>query len=417
MSESFHSIPILDKLRQIGEDESTKDLALVSSSGQRFRVHKALLALASTFFYHILSGSLDSDEIHFPDFASKTLQSFLTLLYTGQSTQNQSHLLEIETLGRNCGILMERFRIPNPNPPQQQQQQQPPPHHHALTVKLEENLTKSKARNREIETREQFKKKKKRVLTSELDPSDLKCRVCGKEFPVLYKLKMHSLIHSDTFPFRCRTCDKGFNNKYKMRNHEKKNHQISERKRSPPRNDAGHNNHDVVDDDDDHFAHDIRDDDDDDLENGLVSNPEALGKTCEECAIEFPTKGAYQEHMSLRHPDFKTFLCSTCGKGLKSQKGLDHHVNLVCTKVKKVHACQLCPMACPTLSELRKHQLSHGPKPEYKCERCPTVCSSRKGLRVHEKSVHLSESASNPLPHRCAHCDKSFLKATYLEVR
>ncbi|TRY62622.1 hypothetical protein TCAL_10248 [Tigriopus californicus] len=389
MGESFHAIPILDKLAQIYADEFTKDLALVSSSGQRFRVHKAVLALASGFFWQVLAESPDGHEMLLTDFTSSTLQSFLSLLYTGQCTHPESHRREIEVLCRAARIPIQRFRMPDEHP------------HHALTVKLEENLTKSKARRREIETRERFKKKKKRILTSELDPSDLKCPVCGKEFPVLYKLKMHSLIHSETYPFRCQTCGKGFNNKYKMRNHEKKSHHISSKGDEPPDEDQM-----------DHFVPDVPDEDPDDA---LGPSLETLGKTCEECAIEFATKGAYQDHMALRHPDFKTFLCSTCGKGLKSQKGLDHHMNLVCNKVKKVHGCSICPMMCPTLAELRKHELSHGPKPEFKCAQCPTICSTRKGLRVHEKSVHLSESSPNPLPHRCGHCDKSFLKATYLQ--
>merc|ERR1719483_511337 len=55
-----------------------------------------------------------------------------------------------------------------------------------------------------------------------LDSHELSCDICHKSFSALYKLKIHKLTHSSSFPFICAKCGKGFNNKYKMRAHEKK---------------------------------------------------------------------------------------------------------------------------------------------------------------------------------------------------
>ena len=38
------------------------------------------------------------------------------------------------------------------------------------------------------------RKKKKRVLTAQLHPEDLKCKECGKTFPVMYKLEVGAIV-------------------------------------------------------------------------------------------------------------------------------------------------------------------------------------------------------------------------------
>ncbi len=67
-----------------------------------------------------------------------------------------------------------------------------------LPVKLEENLATAKAKRRleedqDAEENNESKKTRavttKRVLMSHLDRSDLTCKICGKEFRALYKLK------------------------------------------------------------------------------------------------------------------------------------------------------------------------------------------------------------------------------------
>ena len=66
------------------------------------------------------------------------------------------------------------------------------------------------------------KKKLKRIFSANLSVDDLTCNVCQRSFSAMYKLRIHSLIHSATPPFVCSFCGRGFNNKYKMRGHEKR---------------------------------------------------------------------------------------------------------------------------------------------------------------------------------------------------
>ena len=163
-----------------------------------------------------------------------------------------------------------------------------------LTVKLEENLSKAKERTDDQKNEHEHKKgkvkvKKKRILTKDLDPEELICKQCGKEFPALYKLKIHALIHSKSPPFVCTLCGKGFNNKYKLNVHEK-NHPLTKEEKS--------------------------------LKTPKVEKVK-LKKTlmCEKCHCVFTTKGALQTHYSQVHPNVKRFHCQTCGNAFKGQKG------------------------------------------------------------------------------------------------
>eukprot|EP00095_Tigriopus_kingsejongensis_P002989 maker-scaffold250_size238258-snap-gene-1.18 protein:Tk02989 transcript:maker-scaffold250_size238258-snap-gene-1.18-mRNA-1 annotation:"zinc finger protein 883-like" len=389
MGENFQTVPLLERLQQIAEDTSTQDFQLVARDRTHVRVHKCLLAQYSSFLSTLLADHLDCDEMILDGFEVDTLACFKEMLYCGEILSP----VDLAPLSELCRVFavnttqtvqeIRRRKVPPP-PPES-------PEDTRLTVKLEENLTKSQARSRELEKRER-KKKKKRVLTAELEPSDLTCQVCGKEFPVLYKLKIHSLIHSDTYPFSCGECGKGFNNKYKMKVHERKAHHASQAPEEAPEETNS------------------------DSEIGKPApEPEGAGRVCEECSIEFPTKYAFQEHVVSRHPEFKTYLCSTCGKGLKSQKGLDHHVQVVCNKARKTFLCPVCQIQLASASELRKHQRGHGPKAQYRCSSCPTICTTKKGLQIHERSMHPGESEQNVLRFQCLQCGRAFLKASYLE--
>ena len=84
-----------------------------------------------------------------------------------------------------------------------------------LKVKHEKNLSSRKV----ISDTKPPVVRKKRLLMANLDPRELTCDICQKSFSKLYKLKIHKLIHSSSFPFLCTYCSKGFNNKYKMHAH------------------------------------------------------------------------------------------------------------------------------------------------------------------------------------------------------
>ena len=55
----------------------------------------------------------------------------------------------------------------------------------------EENMESSNSKNI-------LKKKSKRIFVSTLTAEDLTCNICNRRFSAMYKLRIHSLIHSAT---------------------------------------------------------------------------------------------------------------------------------------------------------------------------------------------------------------------------
>ena len=217
-----------------------------------------------------------------------------------------------------------------------------------------------------VKTSDSPKKKPKRIFTANLSVEDLTCNVCQKTFNAPYKLKIHSLIHSDKFPFFCSFCNKGFNNKYKMKGHEKRHH-----------GSGGISSMTSI--------------------SSWSENQTKLEYSCEKCRAAFDTKKARREHIQAAHPlmYISSHSCPLCQKVFKGLKGLNNHIsNASCQKNRRnqMNAAEGCK--------------------SFKCDKCNCVCSSRKSLNCHYRQVHLEGSE---LPFKCATCSRSFLKQSYLE--
>jgi len=240
------------------------------------------------------------------------------------------------------------------------------------------------------------KKAKKRLIVSQMDPSDLTCKDCNKVFSKPYKLKLHMLIHSKTFPFSCGICGKGFNNKYKMRGHEKGCENRDPNVPAPPK----------------------------------APQTGVAAKCCPVCGEETGEggKASLDHHLRLCHPGFKKFLCSSCGEGFKGKKALATHVRespcfssgepvpppVPLPPPSGPVSCRRCPGSTfATRVELRRHrERVHKIRLRAKCTRCPTVCSTKKALRLHERAVH---GVGAELPYACPQCGKQMLKKAHLE--
>ena len=137
---------------------------------------------------------------------------------------------------------------------------------------------------------------------------------------------------------------------------------------------------------------------------------------CDECQCVFQTKSSYQFHLAQKHPEYRGFLCSTCGKAFRGQKGLSHHNTYTCPQPASQFPCLApnCSAKFNSPRDVRRHVKnkhatpskeaktklsSSGSREQWKCLQCPTVCSSRKSLRVHGKAAHL-EGGEDALPFR-----------------
>ena len=74
----------------------------------------------------------------------------------------------------------------------------------------------------------------------------------------------------------------------------------------------------------------------------------------------------------------------------------------------KQFKCEICFIACYSISGLLKHQRIHTGERLYKCETCGYSCARRKDLIKHERK-HTGER-----PYKCESCGKSFIDSSHL---
>lgn len=394
------------ELSRLYEKRTFADVKIHSGT-KCLKVHSCLLAKASPFFKQVLleQSPADNDlELILDHTFSQAIEAFFRLMYTGEisqpedkeSVQDLCHMFDLSVmeLGPDETLdIIDEYDDDEDDDEEDEieaaaEMSQP---RQELTVKLEENLGKSRLAMQRLSS-SVVKNKKKRVLMTELSTSELTCLECGKTFSALYKLRLHKLIHSATPPFVCSFCGHGFNNKYKMRGHERQHAQpessIKNKKKCWP--------------------------DAEDIAKRII---------CDKCGAVFDTKRARKEHIMAAHPLYyaSNYTCPTCHREFRAEKGLANHVAKGCQKF----ACNMCPRRFTKSRELKRHASeahnNHGDsaattvgRQHFKCHKCSTVCSSRKSLKIHGKTAHL-EGGDAALPYKCLTCGKAFLKQSYME--
>jgi uncharacterized C2H2 Zn-finger protein len=349
------------------------DLQILARCGKVFRVHSLVLSQACPWL-GVNIVDVEDTVIAIDDVLPETIDAFVALLYQGHATVWSDQVAsEIQGLFR-LSVDVEGDSTEEDNV--------------SLSFQLEDNL----GCLRDSGPKQKPRGKTKRVFTANLSPDDLTCKICRRTFTALYKLRIHTLVHSATPPFVCSYCGRGFNNKYKMRGHEKKH--CSGSRVSAPKE--------------------------------AWPDSESLDKriNCEKCGkakksiypstpflmhnffqgAVFDTKKARGEHIMAAHPLYhaSNHTCPLCGKVFKGLKGLNNHINNASCQKPRRHQSQQHPRDPPLM---------------FKCDNnlCRTVCSSRKSLLIHGRTAHL-EDGEEALPFRCLTCGKAFLKQSYLEV-
>jgi uncharacterized Zn-finger protein len=92
--------------------------------------------------------------------------------------------------------------------------------------------------------------------------------------------------------------------------------------------------------------------------NWSLDGREVVGKTCEDCGLEFKAPHKLFEHRALEHGQGQSFICDMCGKVFTSK------------------------------ALLMSHQKYHKGVKNKKCFKCPSVFTEDKGLRTHLRRVH-----------------------------
>ena len=344
----------------------------------------------------LLVSEPDIADIFLLDFEVSSVAIALQLLYTGSIIVNNKDITAVKQIINLLGLV--KYDVIELKEGRKKKERQ------RLKVKHEKNL----GTRRITQEPKSVLSRKKRVFMASLDPGELTCDICQKSFPALYKLRIHKLIHSESFPFMCMKCGKGFNNKYKLHSHEKK--RLCEMEQQNP----------------------IK----------VPKPPKTVNLNiynCNECAMTFSLVKDLKRHVQLTHRVKDQLTCVHCSTVCRSQKTLiahlkvvhnDHESGLKCTcgvcgkKFQKLSTledhilrhsdikqfgCMYCPKRCATKQDLDRHLRSHSGEATFICQFCQRTFVHRKTYTNHLRK-HLGQK-----PYHCKPCNKSFAALTYLK--
>ncbi|CAL4096808.1 unnamed protein product, partial [Meganyctiphanes norvegica] len=162
------------------------------------------------------------------------------------------------------------------------------------------------------------------------------CEVCGKMLKNKMCLKIHLRMHSGE-KFSCSQCDRAYYSKSALSSHELMH--TGERNVECP--ECGKKFFAEL-----HVKRHIK------KVHG-TSDKEYL---CSVCGKSLRTKEKLKEHMR-KHSDDRPFVCKECGKGFKYSSNLRTH--LLAHEGKKPQMCSICSFGCMTKANLKLHMAKH----------------------------------------------------------
>ncbi|RUS81536.1 hypothetical protein EGW08_010706, partial [Elysia chlorotica] len=90
--------------------------------------------------------------------------------------------------------------------------------------------------------------------------------------------------------------------------------------------------------------------------------------SCPECCVQMLSSRMYHKHMSQVHPHLLDFVCSICGKGMRSKASLNLHM---ATHGSRNFVCHVCNFKFKMKHHLRDHlSTKHG---LFHCRGCSGV--------------------------------------------
>lgn len=152
------------------------------------------------------------------------------------------------------------------------------------------------------------------------------CKVCGKTFRRLSKLKAHKVSHRDDRPFQCVKCGKSFKCSTKLTRHV-----------------------------------------------GTVHSNKRPFK-CDECGKGFKTMEDMKSH-GLVHKKERPWKCTDCEKSFKKAEILKTHEKTHTVR-ERLHKCNQCEKSYTTASSLKYHMVTHNEEKSFTCRFCGKTSTS-----------------------------------------
>ena len=109
------------------------------------------------------------------------------------------------------------------------------------------------------------------------------------------------------------------------------------------------------------------------------------------------------------HCDEKPYMCAVCGRRFKHPSCVHLHMSIHTGH--KPHQCDSCPMTFRRACDLQKHSHVHTSERPYPCQTCQKSFKTKTMLNRHILALH-----SDEIPWRCSICDKGFKTASNLHI-
>lgn len=91
---------------------------------------------------------------------------------------------------------------------------------------------------------------------------------------------------------------------------------------------------------------------------------------CQICQLICVDQPALSEHLLSVHVDTYPYFCFDCGKGFKTQSGLDAHMGSRHGLGKQCFTCEICKKSFSRACNLNTHKLSHSRERPFECRLC-----------------------------------------------
>lgn len=250
-----------------------------------------------------------------------------------------------------------------------------------------------------------------------VEPLNLRCDQCDKEFKSQYRYNVHMKIHEKGLT--CSVCNKTFDKRKNMLRHMSRNHG-RKKKRDVPCNICSkmffdkwalrvhmevHNNKKEKCQFCDYATCHPKN-----LKAHVKNHVKEFDFVCELCGRGFVYNFMLRDHMVKEHGEgIPRIPCEICGKTFATQQYLNvHKQSHEPDYEKRNHQCEICGKRFLTRSMLLRHIRGHSKVVHYVCRFCNKFLSCLATLKDHEK-IHTGEK-----PFICEVCGKSFGAKKYL---
>lgn len=177
-----------------------------------------------------------------------------------------------------------------------------------------------------------------------------KCKICGKKFTRLNKLKIHNRIHTGEKPYKCKYCDMRFSDSTNLKVHKR-------------------------------------------------THTGEKPYQCKFCGQKFSQINHKKAHERI-HTGERPYICKICGGTFTRRHHLTAHKRIHTDE--KPFICKECGEAFRQNIHLKRHLKKHSGEDLFICEECETSFLDSSSLKRHMR-IHTGEK-----PYQCDECGKRF---------